>query len=532
MPSPIRKTASRKGLAAEVDQLHSLLKGVGYDLDHNYGHMVLMEHENKNMRQQLFAKNNKAKRAYTTGKARLMTSTEIQEELLKALQKKQMAEMHAGLKKLFPAIKKQISEALKLRRRRRRQRRRRQRSWRRRPPRLGKRPQGGGGGRAGDDEASRGKAQDSSDEEESGPEPDTSEDDSDFDERSASASPGPSATNIEPSDEEGDSDEPAEPASHGLATPLEPQYVSDDDDESDQEETGIISFNGHRWESRRNLQSQVVWRDGDVTWEPLFNVNDCAAMEGYLAHRDVDDPLRLSKRKFLIDKGLRASNEQTWLTEIFPRLAGYLVFAVFGLAAAKYSPSHRNIIKSLALWWPGTQFQIIYFLSMSIFAFASETIHVFILEGIFAADTPDASFWLSSSHFCPDIEFSCWIKHYQGARVLCYIALTLSNFLPQFLSSTRNKNSDRNPHTGESIAIPQFIADIASVKIILHSRSEANGVVQEPVKSVAGTTTLRFSSLSATHAPWGIYFRQYWFLLRSIQEPLFDKYLADFREQI
>jgi hypothetical protein len=94
-----------------------------------------------------------------------------------------------------------------------------------------------------------------------------------------------------------------------LTTPLEPQYVSDDDDESDQEETGIISFNGHRWESRRNLQFQVVWRDGDVTWEPLFNVNDCAAMEGYLAHRDVDDPLRLSKRKFLIDKGLKASNE-------------------------------------------------------------------------------------------------------------------------------------------------------------------------------------------------------------------------------
>jgi hypothetical protein len=113
MPSPIRKTASRKALAAEVDQLHSLLKGVGYDLEHNYGHMVLMEYENKNMRQQLFAKKNKAKRAYTTEKLRLMTSTEMQEELLKAFQKKEMAEMHAGLKKLFPAIKKQISEALK-----------------------------------------------------------------------------------------------------------------------------------------------------------------------------------------------------------------------------------------------------------------------------------------------------------------------------------------------------------------------------------------------------------------------------------
>jgi hypothetical protein len=85
--------------------------------------------------------------------------------------------------------------------------------------------------------------------------------------------------------------------------------VSDDDNDSDQEETGIASFNGHRWESRRNLEFQVVWADGDVTWEPFSNVNDCLAMEEYLAHRDVDDPLLLPKRKFLIKVGLKASNE-------------------------------------------------------------------------------------------------------------------------------------------------------------------------------------------------------------------------------
>ena len=83
---------------------------------------------------------------------------------------------------------------------------------------------------------------------------------------------------------------------------------SDDDDKLEQE-TEISSFNGHRWEARRNLQFQVLWTDGDVTWEPLSNINDCAAMETYLAHRDVNDPLLLSKRKFLINKALRASNE-------------------------------------------------------------------------------------------------------------------------------------------------------------------------------------------------------------------------------
>ncbi|KAJ6616052.1 hypothetical protein B0H10DRAFT_2219791 [Mycena sp. CBHHK59/15] len=46
-----------------------------------------------------------------------------------------------------------------------------------------------------------------------------------------------------------------------------------------------------------NLEFQVVWTDGDVTWEPLSAVNDCAAMDDYLAHHDVDDPICLPKRK-------------------------------------------------------------------------------------------------------------------------------------------------------------------------------------------------------------------------------------------
>ncbi|KAJ7794226.1 hypothetical protein B0H14DRAFT_2622064 [Mycena olivaceomarginata] len=81
----------------------------------------------------------------------------------------------------------------------------------------------------------------------------------------------------------------------------------DSDDKDDEGETEIDSFNGHRWEARRNLQFQVIWTDSDVTWESLANVNDCAAMEDYLAHRDVDDPLLLPKRKYLIKTTL--SNE-------------------------------------------------------------------------------------------------------------------------------------------------------------------------------------------------------------------------------
>jgi hypothetical protein len=78
-------------------------------------------------------------------------------------------------------------------------------------------------------------------------------------------------------------------------------------EEPEGDEIGIGSFNGHRW-VKGNVEFQVVWEDDDVTWEPLANVNDCVAMEVYLAHRSVADPLQLGKRKFLIKKSLSASN--------------------------------------------------------------------------------------------------------------------------------------------------------------------------------------------------------------------------------
>jgi hypothetical protein len=61
MPSPVRKTASRSALAAENDQLRSLLKAAGIELDKNYAQMVLMEQENGNMCQQLQAKKQKGR---------------------------------------------------------------------------------------------------------------------------------------------------------------------------------------------------------------------------------------------------------------------------------------------------------------------------------------------------------------------------------------------------------------------------------------------------------------------------------------
>jgi hypothetical protein len=114
MPSPVRKTASRYALAAENDQLRNLLKPAGVELDKDYAGMSLMERENTNMRKQLYAKKNKRKRTYTTGKARLMTSEEMTQALLDELHKKQMSELHSDLRKnVFPGIKKAIGDAEK-----------------------------------------------------------------------------------------------------------------------------------------------------------------------------------------------------------------------------------------------------------------------------------------------------------------------------------------------------------------------------------------------------------------------------------
>jgi hypothetical protein len=104
--------ASRQALASENEQLRNLLKVVGVELDKNYAQMVLMERENGNMRQQLHAKKNKAKWTYTMGKARLMTSAEMQKALLDELHRKQTTELHSEMKKKwFPALRKEIAEA-------------------------------------------------------------------------------------------------------------------------------------------------------------------------------------------------------------------------------------------------------------------------------------------------------------------------------------------------------------------------------------------------------------------------------------
>ncbi|KAJ7196963.1 hypothetical protein GGX14DRAFT_472371 [Mycena pura] len=338
MPSPIRKTASRSAVAAENDELRRLLNAAGVELDKNYAQMMLMNRENEMMRQQLHAKKNKTKCTYTTGKARLMTSAEMMQALLDELHKKQMGELHSELRKnVFPELKKKSSDAQKAERAARaaekaaekeaekarkaaakeaakveREARKAAKAAEKALARGRGRARGARGRGRGRDTGGRGRGRGSetrdSADEDSSAQSDSSSDESQLDDAVVDADAG--AVGIESSDDEDAHGDPFVAVDGPPSAASAPPAVEDEsDDESAGGETEIASFNGHRWESRRHLEFQVIWMDGDITWERLSNVNDCAAMDQYLAHHDLDDPLLLSRRKFLLNNKIQAINE-------------------------------------------------------------------------------------------------------------------------------------------------------------------------------------------------------------------------------
>ncbi|KAJ6510319.1 hypothetical protein DFH09DRAFT_1198436 [Mycena vulgaris] len=326
MPSPVRKTASRSAVAAENDELRRLLNAAGVELDKNYAQMMLMNRENEIMRQQLHAKKNKTKRTYTTGKARLMTSDEMMQALLEDLHKKQMGELHSELRKnIFPKLKKKssdaqkaekaaraaekaaekeaekarkaaVKEAAKVEREARKAAKAAEKALalaRGRGRARGAQSRGRGRGRGGRGRGRGSETRDSADEEESSAQSDSS-DESQLDDTVVDANAG--APEIESSDDEDAHSDPfvaVDSPPSAASPPPAVEDESDDDDESAGGETEIASFNGHRWESRRHLEFQVIWMDGDITWE----------------RHDLDDPLLLSRRKFLLNKKMQAINE-------------------------------------------------------------------------------------------------------------------------------------------------------------------------------------------------------------------------------
>ncbi|KAJ7746191.1 hypothetical protein DFH07DRAFT_776489 [Mycena maculata] len=327
LPSPLKGASSRKALAEENARLRYIAELAGIKLEKNYAQMQLMNRENTRLRTQIIAKKSKQKRSYTTNQARLLTGSEMVAALLHddhvksmTAMMKEMGPQFRAIKKLLTKNKAVISGPANYAIRREQSRSlcagegkgegvgkgkgkgeavggdgvvvvvvkhltpqmaapARGRRGDTRGRGLGRgRMRGGGAGRGGGRSESEDEEQDIQEQPES---PDESSSDSSDDESTRSGRGSPEAA-------------------LGVVDDAELQ-------EPDGDEVEIATFNGHRW-VKGNVEFQVVWTDKDVTWEPLANVNDCAAMDVYLAHHSVADPILLGKRKFVINKALRASN--------------------------------------------------------------------------------------------------------------------------------------------------------------------------------------------------------------------------------
>ena len=67
-----------------------------------------------------------------------------------------------------------------------------------------------------------------------------------------------------------------------------------DESESEEGETVILAILDHKWAAKRPM-FLVHWEDDDETWETLTKVNDCQALDVYLATQNVSGPWDLQK---------------------------------------------------------------------------------------------------------------------------------------------------------------------------------------------------------------------------------------------
>jgi len=59
---------------------------------------------------------------------------------------------------------------------------------------------------------------------------------------------------------------------------------------SDKPEWFVNEILAHRWVSKHDLEFQVCWTLGDVTWEPLALYKELEALDAYLELRGVTQP--------------------------------------------------------------------------------------------------------------------------------------------------------------------------------------------------------------------------------------------------
>lgn len=352
LPSKLKNPTAGQ-LVLENEALRKLAVAAGAILDANYAQMKLMDSENERLRRKAFAKKKK-RVAVNTGAARHLTSDEMLEGLAFADHKKGMATVFVELKPKFKGIKKRLAaaeKALKVAKKRaeaaakaaKRQAEKDARAavtGRGRGRGCGRgrgqgRGRGVGRGRARGNGVARRDIHTTADTSfESAAEyfeglslADDSSDSEDSEGLSNERSPAsfgltvhhsrprprprpivPKTITPEPmtSASPKDRPRPQQPTvSLELTIPVSadspsvdasPDYHTSED--SANEETVIKMIKGHKWVGK-GLQFEVLWDDGDVTWEKRSNIEDCAALDEYLVFHKVADPLLLAKTRFV-----------------------------------------------------------------------------------------------------------------------------------------------------------------------------------------------------------------------------------------
>ncbi|KAF7311430.1 DDE-domain-containing protein [Mycena kentingensis (nom. inval.)] len=337
--APVGETYAKRFLARHPDLAVKFANPLE-ELEASQARELLADKENGRLREALFAKKNKPKRGkFSTAHARLMTSDEMVGALLLEFQKKLMAELHKGMKTALAAAKKKVVDEEKRLREEKKQAEKAARPARGRGRGRGTGGRGAGGrgaggrgrgsgrgGRGGGTRSRRRHADEDSDDET--PSPSESEGCASDDTASSPDTEDPTPrrrgtrlrSQAAAQDEATVSDLPASEGDEDIDSngdedvDLEEEEASEveleaerSDIESDGEETGVLAVNGHRWRDG-NVEFQVLWEDGDCTWEPLATVDDCAALDDYLAGRDVEDALRLPKRQYRINTQLELTH--------------------------------------------------------------------------------------------------------------------------------------------------------------------------------------------------------------------------------
>jgi hypothetical protein len=65
----------------------------------------------------------------------------------------------------------------------------------------------------------------------------------------------------------------------------------------DEQEWLIDEITAHRWVSNKELEFQVLWTLGDVTWEPYTACKDLKALDVYLELHGVTKPKELPHKR-------------------------------------------------------------------------------------------------------------------------------------------------------------------------------------------------------------------------------------------